>query len=415
MFKYHDILNKGQEIETRLAELGAVSKTDGVPGIWRAVHTDSDYRGKALISKWMEEAGLKVREDCFGNLYGRLEGRVSETILTGSHIDTVKDGGLYDGACGVMTAVSAVGALVKAGWKPYYSVEIVGIEEEEGSRFDLDYPGSRAIVGRLSVEELSIRDENGTVLRELMEEKGRDWKGISEADRRGEVREFIELHIEQGAVLDRKRLSIGLVENITGMMRIDVTISGEQNHAGTTPMYLRKDPLVKTAELILNMTERVKKISFGAVITVGQLELQPGSANVIPGQVHFVIDMRDSDKEALRQAKETVEAVIFAAEDDGFGVECNVYSYLEPVPLNRQLIESLEDAAREAGAAYQRMNSGAGHDSMIIAGEIPTCMIFIPSVDGISHSPQEYTRPEDLSWGCEVLGRLLVKRAEGEM
>ncbi len=396
----------------RLRELGAVSKTEGVPGIWRAVHTDSDCRGKGLIAQWMKEAGLQVREDCFGNIYGRLEGEVPETILTGSHVDTVKNGGLYDGACGVATAVSAVGALVKAGWKPHYSVEIIGIEEEEGSRFDLLYPGSRAIVGHLLTEELDSRDENGIVLKELMEEKGYDWKRISEADRRGDVKEFIELHIEQGAVLEKEGLSIGLVEHITGMMKADVAIYGEQNHAGTTPMYLRKDPVVKTAELILNMTERVKEISRSAVITIGELDLQPNVSNVIPGRVHFVIDMRDGDGAALLDAKKAVERIIHSAEDDGFRTELKIYSYKEPVSLNAGLVDCLEETARAAGAAYKRMNSGAGHDSMAIAGEIPTCMIFIPSVDGISHSPQEYTRPEDLGWGCEVLGRLLVKRAK---
>ena len=411
MFQYHEILNKGQEIEERLRHLGAVSKTEGVPGIWRAIHTDSDRRGKALIAQWMKAAGLKVREDCFGNIYGRLEGEVSETILTGSHVDTVKNGGLYDGACGVVTAVSAVDALVQAGWKPHYSVEIIGIEEEEGSRFDLLYAGSRAIVGKLLAEELDCRDENGTMLRELMEGAGCDWRRLSEADRRGEVKEFIELHVEQGAVLHREGLSIGLVESITGLLKADVTICGEQNHAGTTPMYLRRDPLVKTAELILKMTERVRKISPTAVITIGELDLQPGVSNVIPGQVHFVIDMRDGDGETLLTAKDAVEDIIYGAEEDGFRTELKIYSYKEPVPLDRELVDSLEEAAEDAGAAWKRMNSGAGHDSMAIAGEIPTCMIFIPSADGISHSPKEYTSPEDLSWGCEVLGRLLVKRA----
>ncbi|MBQ6685190.1 MAG: M20/M25/M40 family metallo-hydrolase, partial [Firmicutes bacterium] len=154
----------------------------------------------------MEEAGLVVREDAFGNLIGRLEGEVPETIMVGSHVDTVKDGGLYDGACGVVTAIEAVGALVKNGWKPYYSIEVVGIEEEEGSRFDLSYPGSHALVGKLSPEELTICDEEGVSLKELMAEKGYDGDRIAEADVRSYVKEFMELHVEQGAVLDRKGL-----------------------------------------------------------------------------------------------------------------------------------------------------------------------------------------------------------------
>ncbi len=411
MFDSKMILSRGAEIEDRLRQLGAVSDTPGVPGIWRGMMSDADFRAKSLVRDWMEEAGLSVREDCFGNIYGRLEGQVSETILTGSHVDTVKDGGLYDGACGVVTAIEAVGALVKAGWKPYYSVEVVGFEEEEGSRFDLSYPGSHVIVGKLAEEELSICDEKGVCLKTLMEELGYNPKKLPQADRRGQVKEFMELHVEQGAVLDREGLSVGLVENITGMMNFDVTISGEQNHAGATPMYLRKDPMVKMAEVILKATQAVKAISPTGVITFGEMELHPGLKNVIPGSVHCIIDLRDGNGPALLEEQAAVEAVLEEACADGFGVEYRSYSYEPPVPMNAELVDALEDCTREGEILYKRMNSGAGHDSMIIAWEIPTCMIFVPSVDGISHSPKEYTRPEDLSRGCEVLGRMLMKRA----
>lgn len=410
-FAYKEILGRGQQIEDRLRQLGAVSETPGVPGIWRAMFTDSDFRAKSLLRTWMEDAGLSVREDCFGNLYGRLEGQVPETILVGSHVDTVKDGGLYDGACGVVTAIEAVGALAKSGWKPYYSVEVIGFQEEEGSRFDLSYPGSHVIVGKLAEEELNICDEKGVCLKDLMGEHGYDPKKLPEADRRGQVKEFMELHVEQGAVLDREGLSVGLVENITGMMNFDVTITGEQNHAGATPMYLRKDPMVKTAEVILKMTEAVKEISPTGVITFGEMQLHPGLKNVIPGSVHFIIDLRDGNGPALLKAQAAVEALLKDAESDGFQVEYKAYGYEPPVPMNARLVDGLEDCVREAEVPYKRMNSGAGHDSMIIAWEIPTCMIFVPSVDGISHSPKEYTKPEDLSCGCEILGRMLVKRA----
>ncbi len=409
--KYHETLDRGSEIENRLNELGKISDTPGVPGIWRAILTDSDFRGKSLIRSWMEEAGLNVREDVFGNLIGRLEGEVPETIMVGSHVDTVKDGGKYDGACGVVTAIEAVGALVKNGWKPYYSVEVVGIEEEEGSRFDLSYPGSHALVGKLSPEELAICDEEGTALKDLMEERGYDWKNIAKADVRSYVKEFMELHVEQGAVLDREGLSIELVENITGMVDFDVTVHGEQNHAGTTPMYLRKDPMVKTAQLILKLTEAVKSISSTGVITFGEMQLHPGVANVIPGSVHFIIDMRDGNREALLKEESAVAEILSAASGDGFDVEFKMYNHEDPVPMDSVLVDDLERCVQEASIPYKRMNSGAGHDSMIIAWEIPTCMIFIPSVNGISHSPKEYTKPEDLGRGCEVLGRMLVKRA----
>ena len=411
MFDFKNILSRGQQIEARLQQLGAVSDTPGVPGIWRGMLSDADFRAKSLVRTWMEEAGLAVREDAFGNIYGRLEGQVPETILAGSHVDTVKDGGLYDGALGVVTAIEAVGALVRSGWKPYYSVEVIGMEEEEGSRFDLSYPGSHVIVGKLEDHQLDICDDTGICLRKELEKNGYDWRKLPEADRRDQVKEFMELHVEQGEVLDREGLSIGLVENITGMMNFDVTIYGEQNHAGATPMYLRKDPMVKMAEVILQTTEAVKTISKTGVITYGEMELHPGLKNVIPGSVHAIIDLRDGNGEALLAEKAAVEAIFQSAEADGFKVEYTGYGYEPPVPMNPELVDCLETCVKEADIPYKRMNSGAGHDSMIIAWEIPTCMIFVPSVDGISHSPKEYTRPEDLGRGCEVLGRMLVKRA----
>ena len=412
-FQYHEILSRGREIEDRLRQLGRVSHTEGVPGIWRAIHTDTDHCAKSILRDWLTDAGLSVSEDAFGNLYGRLEGQVAETILAGSHVDTVKNGGLYDGACGVVTAISAVKALCEAGWKPYYSVEIVGIEEEEGSRFDLSYPGSNAIIGGLSQEDLEIRDEDGISLRQAMVERGFDPSKLPSADRRGQVREYIELHVEQGEVLDREEIPIGIVENITGMVMFSVSILGEQNHAGTTPMYLRKDPVVKTAELILRLTERIRQISDRGVITFGEMKVHPGVSNVIPGQVDFSIDLRDGDRQALLEEEQAVKEIILNAQQDGFGVELEMYSHEDPVPLSREMTTSLQEAAEEAEIPYKRMNSGAGHDAMIIGRVIPTAMIFIPSQDGISHSPKEYTRPEDLSRGCEILGRLLVKRAGG--
>lgn len=411
--KYKEILRLGEDIEERLHRLGEISHTEGVPGVWRAIHMPADLSAKSLLSEWLSEAGLSVRQDAFGNLYGRLNGETSETILVGSHVDTVKNGGLYDGACGVITAISAVKALREAGWKPYYSVEVVGIEEEEGSRFDLSYPGSNAIIGGLTQEDLEVKDENGISLRQAMEACGYDPALIPTADRRGQVKEYIELHVEQGEVLDRENISIGIVENITGMVMFSVSVRGEQNHAGATPMYLRKDPMIKAAQLMLQLTERIQEISPSGVITFGEVAVSPGVANVIPGQVDFSIDLRDGNLDALLAEEAAVKEIIRAAEEDGFTIDLQMYSHEDPVPLDPEMTASLQEAAEEAKITHKRMNSGAGHDAMIIGRVIPTAMIFIPSADGISHSPDEYTRPCDLSNGCEILGRMIVKRAGG--
>ena len=178
-------------------------------------------------------------------------------------------------------------------------------------------------------------------------------------------------------------------------------------------MYLRKDPVVKAAQQILQLTERIRQISDRGVITFGEIKVHPGVSNVIPGRVDFSIDLRDGDLQALLEEEQAVKDIILNAQQDGFGVELEMYSHENPVPLSREMTASLQEAAEEAEIPYKRMNSGAGHDAMIIGRVIPTAMIFIPSQDGISHSPKEYTRPEDLSRGCEILGRLLVKRAGG--
>ncbi len=405
------IPEQGGVIERRLNELAEATTSER--GIWRAIYLDSDRVGKKLVRRWMEEAGLETYEDGLGNLFGRLEGQVKETVLVGSHIDTVKDGGRYDGAAGVVTAISAVGELIKQGWSPYYTLEVAALEEEEGSRYPLAYIGSRSILGVMEAEELDYADEAGIPLSKAMREAGYDPQGLIGV-RHPHLKEYVELHVEQGPYLDQKGIPIGIVENIVGLSVFEITVTGHQNHAGTTPMNMRKDPVAAAAGMIVSMTEEIRKISDSAVLTVGEFSVKPGVSNVIADQARFTVDMRDGELRYLRQGKEMLERHVEELRDRGFGVSVLYPCDEPPAALDPAMIADLEQAAAELEIPYVRMNSGAGHDAQVFAQELPACMIFVPSVDGISHSPKEYTRPQDLSQGCRVLAQLLRRRTAAQ-
>lgn len=405
--KITPISEQGTVIEQRLIEL-AEATTSGI-GIWRAIYLESDRVGKDMVRRWMEEAGLDTYEDGLGNLFGRVEGVVEDTVLVGSHIDTVKDGGKYDGAAGVVTAISAVGELIKQGWKPYYSLEVVALEEEEGSRYPLAYIGSRSILGVMEADELEYTDENGIPLSRAMREAEYDPIEVIGV-KHPYLKEYVELHVEQGPYLDQMGIPIGIVENIVGLSVFEITVTGHQNHAGTTPMSMRKDPVAAAAGVIASMTEEIRRISETAVLTVGEFSVKPGVSNVIADQARFTVDMRDGSPETLKRGTEMLERHLNGLREQGFGIQ-TLYPCAEPpARLDSAMIEDLEQAAKELEIPCVRMNSGAGHDAQVFAQVLPACMIFVPSVDGISHSPKEYTRPEDLSQGCRVLAQLLRRR-----
>ena len=412
MGEYLKIADLGRVIEERLAKLAAA--TTGEHGIWRPVYSEADRTGRAMVKEWMEKAGLQVKEDAVGNLFGRIPGRLGDgggTVLAASHIDTVKDGGKYDGAAGVVTALSVAEALLKEGWQPDRPVEVGAFVEEEGSRYSLSYLGSRAVMGEIGPQELACEDGEGISLADAMTRAGYHPERAGEA-RRTDVKEYIELHVEQGPWLERQGITIGAVENIVGLAFFEVTIKGEQNHAGTTPMKLRKDPAAAMAAIMDRLTTGIPEISQTAVITVGSIKLHPGISNVIPREASFSIDLRDGAKDLHDKEKafvmETIEKVV---QERGLEVEINRPCDEPPAALNQEMISDLVDAVEEAGLSCVRMNSGAGHDAQVFSATVPACMIFIPSQKGISHSPLEYTKPEDLGAGALALAGLLQRRA----
>lgn len=395
-------------IENRLFQLGNATKIEGI--IFRGLYSMEDIAGKGLIKEWLEESGLETYEDAVGNVFGRVKGKTNTTILVGSHIDTVKDGGRYDGALGVITAILSIAELYKHNGKPNKTIEVVGLVGEEGSRYVEGYIGSRAIVGMLNEDILKSKDALGIEFSEAMEEAGYDPKKVNNAIR-NDIESYIELHIEQGPILEQNSINIGIVKNIAGIAVYEVKVTGKQNHAGTTPMNLRFDPVVAAAKIILLITKAIQEISETAVVTVGDIKVSPGMSNVIAREARVSIDFRDGEEETYKKGKEEIIRIIESFKVEGFGVE--IFNPLDenPITLNEELAGLINKITVENGISSMYMNSGAGHDAQIFAKKIPACMIFVPSKDGISHSYKEYTSRDDIKKGFEVLSGLLEQLA----
>lgn len=401
-------VGEAKTISERLDFLG--DNTHKEEGIWRAAYTPEFRKGADFVKTWMKQAGMEVYEDAVGNVFGRIQGEESGVIMTGSHLDTVKNGGKYDGAAGVITGIEAISQLIKIHGKPKKTIEVIGMIEEEGSRFGSAYLGSRFMTGKIDGAGLEEKDVEGITLRAAMQDAGYNPENFKKAERK-DIEAFIELHIEQGPRLEAMGKEIGVLTSIVGLSAYDITICGKQNHAGTTPMDMRVDPMVAAAEFILEMTDFTEKASESAVFTVGKLSAKPGMTNVIAGSVELGVDFRDGVDGALDDIDRKLHEVTDKLEKQGFNIELIKRCREEAVRLDPTVVETIEAAAKELGTDYIKMNSGAGHDSQIIALKVPTGMIFVPSRQGISHSPEEFTCDEDLKRGAAVLREALYKLA----
>jgi allantoate deiminase len=360
----------------------------------------------------MRDAGLTVREDAVGNLFGRLEGQSPRTILTGSHIDTVRLGGRYDGALGVLSALAALRVLASMPSKPKKSLEMVALCEEEGSRFHANFWGTRGILGLIEASELgALRDEAGISIGDAMRAVGLPPEQFRNAIR-NDLDAFIELHIEQGRILFDEGQPLGIVEAITGLYRFRTTVEGRTDHAGTTPMDLRRDAFQSAAHIATQMTGVVEQAGRPAVITNGWWDVQPGAWNIVPGLVHFSVDLRHPD-EATKQrlaaaVRERGEQI---AAQRGVSVNYEVVSDVLPQGMDAGVKDNLTAAAEACDLPWSPMASGAGHDSQVMATRVPTGMLFVPSVEGRSHSAAEYTSAEDAARGATVLATALHRLA----
>ncbi|NLY78361.1 MAG: allantoate deiminase [Lysinibacillus sp.] len=403
-----DIVQKlehlGEEVAGKLEWLGEFGK-DSAGGVSRLLYTKEWVEGQHALKEWMESEGLEARFDEIGNLYGTLKGEnTEETVLTGSHVDTVKNGGRYDGAYGIVAGIIALKYLKKHFGEPKRNIEVVSMAEEEGSRFPYSFWGSKNIVGLAKRKEVEdIKDFDGIPFVEAMKNAGFGFRDESKGPRK-DLKAFVEVHVEQGNVLENEKIDIGVVNNIVGQRRYTIEIIGEANHAGTTPMGYRKDALFAASHMIHEIISMAKVVGDPLVTTVGKLEPVPNIVNVVPGKVFFTIDVRHTNKEAIVSFTEQMETKMKdISKEHGVDINIDLWMDEDPVPMDEKVVEIIEKQCKESGLNYKVMHSGAGHDSQIFAAFVPTAMIFVPSRNGISHNPLEFTEPRDLAEGVKAL------------
>lgn len=405
----------GERLWRRISELGEIGRRES-GGVARFSFTDEERAAKDLVAKYMEEAGLVVREDAVGSLIGRREGRDREApaILVGSHVDSVNGGGDFDGPLGVLAGVEALQTMNEQGLELEYPVEVVAFTDEEGARFSFGMIGSRATAGTLSPEELRLEDADGVSIAEAMRSRGLDPERVPEAARpEGSVKAYVELHIEQGRVLENEGLPVGVVTGIAGPLWVRFSLTGETGHAGTTPMDLRNDALAAAAE-VMGIIEQESAGTGTTVGTVGQIEAKPGGINIIPGQVEFSLDLRDIDEKVRDGAEERIlERAREACRRRGVGMEVEELQRMPPVPCSEDVQSAMERACEEVGVRPFALPSGAGHDGMHLAEICPIGMIFVRSKDGVSHNPAEWSSEEDCAAGAGVLYQTVLELADG--
>jgi N-carbamoyl-L-amino-acid hydrolase len=391
----------GARLNRRLKELTPFGRTpEG--GISRVAFSEADRAARELAMSWMREAGLALRIDAAANVVGRREGRDRSLppLLFGSHLDSVPDGGNYDGQVGSVGAIEVAQCLQERGIDTLHPLEVVVFTNEENGK-----TGSRAMAGELEEKELSLPSHLEKTIAEGISFLGGDPERIDEARRMpGEVFAFLELHVEQGAVLDRRGIDVGVVEGIVGIERWNVRVDGFANHAGTTPMTERKDALL-TASRIVEAVNRIAVETEGKqVATVGKIAASPGAANVIPGRVDLTLEIRDLEMGKISEVQNAIEVEarrIAAANETQVSFER--YYQSRGAPADERLREVIRRSAGSLGLSTLSLPSGAGHDAQSLALVAPMGMIFVPSVDGVSHSPRELTRPEDVEAGTNVL------------
>ena len=392
----------------RLAAVGAIEGG----GCARLALTDEDKAGRDLVVGWMKALGLEVRVDAIGNVIGLRAGRENlPPVMTGSHIDTVRTGGRYDGNYGVLAGLEVVRALNEAKLTTRRPLAVAFFTNEEGARFTPDMMGSQVYAGGLGLNEAyAAIDKDGIAVGDELRRIG--YLG---ATKPGALKPhaFIELHIEQGPILDEEKVKIGVVEGVQGISWTEYTAIGVSNHAGTTPMRLRRDAGYLAASVNLFVRALAREMAGDQVGTVGALTLRPNLINVVPNRAVFTVDLRNTDEAKLKEAEARVAAHIAeVAASERVEVEAKTLARFEPVIFDGGLVDRVEHHARALGLSTRRMPSGAGHDAQMMQRLCPSAMIFVPSVAGLSHNVKEHTEKADLAAGAEVLLKLLLELAE---
>lgn len=395
----------------RLDALAQIGRIEG-DGVCRLALSDEDKQGRDLVLRWMHDLGLSVKTDAIGNVVGVRAGREDgPPVMTGSHIDTVRTGGRYDGTLGVLAGLEVIATLNDAEISTKRPVAVAFFTNEEGSRFQPDMFGSLVYAGALPLNAaLATKSIDGPTA-------GDELRRIGYAGRepvgKPYAHAYVELHVEQGPVLDAQGFRIGVVEGVQGISWSEFTLTGQSNHAGTTPMHMRKDAGYVAAEIAVFARKLAKELGGYQVATVGVLTLAPNLINVVPNQAVITVDLRNTNEESLQMAERRLFA--FANETaatEGVGLARRKLARFPPVAFSTHLVNRVEEIAKNLGLSTKRLPSGAGHDAQIMAAVCPACMIFVPSVGGISHNVEEYTAPSDLVAGADVLLRLVLELAQ---
>jgi len=410
------VLSRLERIKRDIEELSRFNATPG-KGLTRFSFTEEERKAREYIKKQMEEAGLKVYEDAAATVVGRREGtgRDLPVVMVGSHFDSVKNGGNFDGTAGVVTALEIARVLHERKINTRHPIEFVAMIEEEGGRFGGGLFGSRAMTGKVTKQELeTFKDENGVTMAEAMRKFGFDPDKIQLARRDpSTLKGFFELHIEQGAVLEKEQKDVGIVDVIAGIEHYEVEVVGRPDHAGATPMNMRADALVLSSSIILDINRLAKEAGEGTVATVGSVKVYPGAANIIPGKVIFTIDIRSRKDTLIKDiACKTEELLKTRCQEQGLLYKMQQKLSVPPVELPEKIINIFKEKADKLEITYKQMMSGAAHDAMIMAGITHAGMVFVPSRGGRSHCPEEWTDYEQLQKGIEVMLEAVLEYAE---
>lgn len=392
-----------------LAEVGAI---DG-GGVCRLALTDEDKAGRDLVVQWMHDLGLEVRIDAIGNVIAIRAGSKPgfAPVMTGSHIDTVRTGGKYDGNYGVLAGLEVIETLAAKGITTRHPLAVAFFTDEEGARFHPDMMGSLVYAGGMSVEEaLDLPGIDGTRLGDELERIG--YAGVHPCP--GVVpHRFVEVHVEQGPILEAEGFTIGVVEGVQGISWQEITVEGQSNHAGTTPMHLRHDAAYAAARVAVRVREIVSELGDNQMGTVGSIRVHPDLINVVASRAVITVDLRNTDNDMLLRAEAMLAAsLIEIANDEGVTMTSRQTARFDPVTFDPDVVDVVEAVARQHGNSIRRMPSGAGHDAQMIARMCPTAMIFVPSVGGLSHNVAEFTEPADLVAGANVLLHVMLQLAD---
>ena len=394
--------------ERLLADLRALSTIGGQAdgGVDRLAWSEADLAARRWFAERIREAGLEPRVDAALNVFGRLPGTADRLLLTGSHLDSVPNGGRLDGAYGAVAGLEILRTMVESGDPLAARVEVVGFADEEGVRFGMGLIGSLALTGELDLKRLrEERDWQGVPIRQVIASVGREVDRLLDAQQHlHSIVSFLELHIEQGPRMEADGVDLAVVTGIVGVHREQVRVIGSQNHAGTTPFRLRHDAGRAAARAAAGLRELVEGIDPDAVANIGVMQFDPGGVNVIPGRATFTLEVRHLEEPVVQRIVETFNTRLGAiCAEEGCRAETERLSLVPPAPMDRECMQMLEAACRELGRTPAKLWSGAGHDAAILARHVPTGMLFVPSIGGVSHSPRENTSDEHLVLGARAL------------